>query len=368
MNNDVFSPAFGNRPSQLVGRNEIIEAIVKGLESNPGSKERAVVITGQRGLGKTVLLWEIADRARKMRFAVANPTAVREGSTMRIVEKLQMDAGKHLRKSRRRLTGGNVGALGFSAGVTFAQASDSVITPEGQLDNLVQELNISNIGALLLVDELRGNSSEVRRLVDTYQELVDEGANIAIVLAGLPGSVSATLNDHVLTFLNRAFKITLSPLRIGDVDAYFKEAFETCRINIDGKTRRQAAEATQGSPYLMQLIGHFIVAYAKDNAMDESSLDDVLRSAEESFENDVCQTMLAALSRKDVEYLRAMAHIAVDSPCSTAEIAQMLGISAGYGQQYRKRLIDAGVIRPSHHGYVTFDVPYLGNYLLKSTS
>ena len=76
MYDEVFSPSFGNRPSFLVGREQLLDQLEQGLQSRPGSRERAVVILGQRGSGKTVLLWELADRMRKQGFAVANPTIV----------------------------------------------------------------------------------------------------------------------------------------------------------------------------------------------------------------------------------------------------------------------------------------------------
>lgn len=65
MHDEVFSPSFGNRPSFLVGRDQLLVQLEQGLQSQPGSRERAVVILGQRGSGKTVLLWELADRMRK---------------------------------------------------------------------------------------------------------------------------------------------------------------------------------------------------------------------------------------------------------------------------------------------------------------
>lgn len=73
MYDEVFSPSFGNRPSFLVGREQLLDQLEQGLQSRPGSRERAVVVLGQRGSGKTVLLWELADRMRKQGFAVANP-------------------------------------------------------------------------------------------------------------------------------------------------------------------------------------------------------------------------------------------------------------------------------------------------------
>ena len=83
-----------------------------------------------------------------------------------------------------------------------------------------------------------------------WQELVGEGLNVALVMAGLPGAVSATLNDRVLTFLNRARKVTLEPLSVGDVDAYYQRAFEELDLDIPGDLRLDAARATQGSPYM----------------------------------------------------------------------------------------------------------------------
>ena len=47
------------------------------LEQEPGNRDRAMLMLGQRGSGKTVLLWELADRARKLGFVVATPTVLR---------------------------------------------------------------------------------------------------------------------------------------------------------------------------------------------------------------------------------------------------------------------------------------------------
>ncbi|WP_322151785.1 hypothetical protein [Paratractidigestivibacter sp.] len=52
----IFSPAFGNRPTYLVGRELVLDGLIAGLDSVPGSKERSTVLLGQRGSGKTVLL------------------------------------------------------------------------------------------------------------------------------------------------------------------------------------------------------------------------------------------------------------------------------------------------------------------------
>lgn len=116
MHDEVFSPSFGNRPSFLVGRDQLLAQLELGLRSRPGSRERAVVILGQRGSGKTVLLWELADRMRKQGFAVASPTIVSDGMLERILEKLEDDCQLSA-DGKLHLAGGSVGALGFSAGI-----------------------------------------------------------------------------------------------------------------------------------------------------------------------------------------------------------------------------------------------------------
>lgn len=124
MYDEVFSPSFGNRPSFLVGRSQLLSQLEQGLQSRPGSRERTVVVLGQRGSGKTVLLWELADRMRKQGFAVASPTIVADGMLERILEKLEDDCQLYA-GGKLHLAGGSVGALGFSAGIQLERGGGS---------------------------------------------------------------------------------------------------------------------------------------------------------------------------------------------------------------------------------------------------
>ena len=49
MKDTYFVPAFGNRPRNLVGREEILQIFQDNLQSLPGSRERSTLILGQRG-------------------------------------------------------------------------------------------------------------------------------------------------------------------------------------------------------------------------------------------------------------------------------------------------------------------------------
>ncbi|MDF1521880.1 MAG: ATP-binding protein [Trueperaceae bacterium] len=60
-----FSPGAGTRPPELVGRDAILEqAEILLARLHEGRPERSMLLTGLRGVGKTVLLNEIEHRAR----------------------------------------------------------------------------------------------------------------------------------------------------------------------------------------------------------------------------------------------------------------------------------------------------------------
>ncbi len=232
-----------------------------------------------------------------------------------------------------------------------------------KLTQLARKLTEQGHGILILIDELQANSPEIRQLVTAYQELVGERLNVALVMAGLPGAVCATLNDRVLTFLNRARKVTLDPLSVGDVDAYYQRAFEELGLDIPSDLRLRAAHATQGSPYMLQLIGYNIATRCKvGERVAQEQIDGAIEASKVDFENDVCETTLAALSDQDVAFLAAMTDDK-DGASRISDIAERMSVTPDYAQKYRRRLIDAGVIEQARRGYVRFAVPYMADYL-----
>lgn len=317
---------------------------------------------GQCGYDKTVMLLELAERAKKRGFVVASPTSVREGLVERVVEKLQDDGAEELGSRRVRLSGDSVGALCFSVSLQFSD-NEKGKSAEYKLAKICRGLTKQKLGTLILIDELHGNSSEVRRLVGTYQEMVGEKLDVAMVPAGLPSSISGTLNDRVLTFLNRARKVTLSLLETGDIDAFYRKALKASGIEIPQELRKRAAAATCGSPYLMQLVGHYLVAYADDDKVDEALFEEAMQSARQEYESDIYGATLNGLSQTDKKYLRTMTEL--DGTCRTSEVAERIGVSVDYGQRYRRRLLGAGAIEAPAPGTVRFTVPYLKNYLLR---
>ena len=75
-----FSPAFGNRPSYLVGRDQLLDRLLYGFVfDSPDRADRSVVVLGQRGSGKTSFTVELAELGDEHGYVVAAPTVASEG-------------------------------------------------------------------------------------------------------------------------------------------------------------------------------------------------------------------------------------------------------------------------------------------------
>ena len=362
MKDSIFAPSFGNRPRIMVGRDEELSYFKAALNSPAGSRDRAALILGQRGYGKTVMLLEMAEIARRNGFVVASPTIVSTDLQRRIIEKLYDDGSKYLHQDKRELSGGNVSVIGFGLGFQTDKSGGMEKSYEYRLIEVCRRLTEKGKGVLILVDEVQANSESLKSLIAVYQEMVGEGLNVAIVMAGLPGAVSTTLNEHVLTFLNRARKIDLGPLNERVISDYYRKVFKELGISLDVSKYDELAGFTEGSPYLMQLAGHYITIYSDDSGqIDKNMYEKALNDAKTDFITDICETTLNTLSDRDIEFLKSMTQDIETSRVS--DIAERMEVSAAYAQRYKKRLIDSGVIKQIKRGEVCFCIAYLKDYL-----
>jgi hypothetical protein len=202
----------------------------------------------------------------------------------------------------------------------------------------------------------------MREFAATYQHLVGEKKNIAIAMAGLPSSISGVLNDDVLTFLNRAYKAELGPLPLGEIGVYYASVFNELKKKISAPLLHEAVGATRGYPYLLQLIGYYLLSYtgAKTDITDETVMLAIGSAKHDLIEN-IYRPALKPLSRKDIDFLTAMS--ADDEYSAISEVQRRMGATTATVQQYRSRLIEAGVIAPIRRGELTYTIPYMNEYL-----
>lgn len=361
----IFRPSFGNRPDNLIGREPALQILSQCFDSYPGMRERAVLLTGQRGMGKTALLLEASDLAGSKGFVVVRTTC---GVTMlnNILDGLQRAGNELLAQKKPPIKGFSAGALGFSFGLTFTDEVRDLYGFKAKLDMICERLEEKDLGVAILVDEVRPNSEAMRQLATTYQELSGDGRNLAVVMAGLPAIVSALLEEETLTFLNRATKIKLGAISESSVRQYYSGAFRRARRNIDTSTLWNAAAATEGFPYLLQLIGYYSVSLTDEGAqITPEVLDEVLQLARADMNENVFLPMVRPLSRMDIAFLEAMAQD--EGASRVSDIQRRLGVSQGSVQSYRKRLIEAGVVLSPRRGELSFVVPMLADYLKQNT-
>ena len=186
-------------------------------------------------------------------------------------------------------------------------------------------------------------------------------------MAGLPHAVSGVLNDNVLTFLNRATKVELGLISTNLIRAYYEKAFRLIGIVASDEILDRAALATRGFPYLMQLIGYYIIQYTlQGETVTDAIMDKVEKAAMSDMDDNVFKPILNPLSDNDRIFLSALARCG--GSVSTAKLQAALGKEGPSIQPYRKRLIEAGVIEAPRRGELVFAVPYLADYLLKHPS
>ena len=78
------------------------------------------------------------------------------------------------------------------------------------------------------------------------------------------------------------------------------------------------------------------------------------------------ETTYRELSDKDIEFLLAM--LPDSGPSRTSEIAKRMGVASNYASQYKRRLLEDGVIGERGRGLVGFDIPAFREFLSEKVS
>lgn len=306
----LFFPAFGYRPMQLIGREQAIGDLLDALASKPASRIRTLLVTGHKGMGKTALLREMADWAEAQGCIVLQTAPVEDVHA----EALQLGMGKPL---------------------------------------------------FITVDDVQYSTSGLRALVNAYLRLGRQGKQVVLALAGRPRALETALADSVLAPLAHGHRIRLEPLPLGKVQTAYSKAFVRCGVHVDAGVAEQAAAATHGHPFLLQLLGAHLLdaAHANDAApLSHAALQQAISAAKADLPQCLYAPMLAGLSPHDMAFLHAMA-VDGDAGSRIRDLRQRLDVADNYLQPYRTRLLRAGVITSPQRGRLAFALPYLGEYL-----
>ena len=362
-----FRATFGVSPPFLAGRDAVLSEFSGALRDGPGASGRAMLFTGPRGSGKTVLLNAVEDRARTRGWLVISETAT-AGFVGRLTRqhlpRLLRDFDPAAFRSR-------LSALSLPMGLGSASwdTLDAHIADVGLRDQialLTDLLAPHETGLLITLDEIhRDATAELREFATTAQHTFREERQLAFVAAGLASAVSDVLNDDVLTFLRRADRHSLTAVRPADARLALEQPITAAGRTVSDEALAVMVDGAEGYPFLIQLIGERAWRARPDEpAISVDDAHEGVRTGRERLGVLVHAPAVAGLSEVDRAFLLAMT--VDDGPSRMGDVQARLGVDVNYASQYRLRLIDAELIEPAGRGFVRFALPYLRDYLRDS--
>lgn len=363
MDANPFTPGFGHSPAILAGRNLALDEFDDALTGDR-PEQRALLIAGSRGIGKTVLLAEFDARAAdagwvRLGLHTASPSLTDELRAAAVARLRDLDP----QATTSRITG--AGASGFSASRDVVDRYGDAEPLSDVLGRLARLSGDRRVGVMISLDEVQSvDPSQLYEVSQQVQDMARHRQNVLFVAAGIRPGVEALLDHDKTTFLRRAHRVDLARVDVGDAaEAIRRTVAETSR-SITPDAAVLAAEISQGYPYLIQLVGAKAWRSSGDaGTIEREDVRGVTPEVIAEMIRNVHGPSLRNLAPRKLDYLRAM--LPDDGPANVGDIARRLGIDPRNQSTYRERLIGDDLIEPAGRGYVRFALPYLREALLE---
>jgi DNA-binding CsgD family transcriptional regulator len=381
--NNPFAPGAGTPPPELAGREQIIEdATVALVRVKNGRSAKSQMLLGLRGVGKTVLLNEIAKIGEAEGYrtiTLESPENERLADMLvhplrSVLNRLSaMAASKAL--AMRALRGLQSFASTFK--VKLSEVEISVAEPgtadSGRLDNDLPEL-------LLLVSEAaQAAGTPVAILLDEVQYLTSEDLSALIVSvhkigqrqlplivfgAGLPQL--AAMAGEARSYAERLFDYPpVGALEAPDAERAIREPIRSEGADIDSHALSAIVAQTQGYPYFLQEWGSKAWAAAENSPITEADVTRATTEALRTLDQGFFRVRMDRMTPREKEYMRAMAELGA-GPHRSGDIAELLGVKVTTISPLRSGLIGKGMIYSPQHGDTAFTVPMFDEFMKRS--
>lgn len=354
-----FTPSFGEIPAHLAGRKQIVADVVRAFQSPKRRPELTTILSGARGTGKTTLLSLLSDRAAAQGWIVASVT-----SMPGMLEDIEIRTRRTARHLVDAPSSTHVASVGMPQliDIQFDVQEPATSNWRARMDEILDVIETYGAGLLITVDELDANLDEMIQLAAVYQHFVRENRRVALLMAGLPSEVSSLLNDKTVSFLRRAQIVQLGRIDDFEIEEALAKTIVEAGRTVGPSALSIAVEAVDGFPFMLQLVGYR--AWDARKADDEISAEDFLFAvdvARKEMSSRILGATYKDLSLSDIRFVEAMANDETDS--AIADLKERLGWSSSQVAQYRRRLLEAGVIGERRRGVVGFDIPYFREYV-----
>lgn len=345
-----------------------------------------MIITGLRGVGKTVLLNEFRSRAMangwvvvelevnkhddsefRRRIAVEVRRALLDLSPReRRGERLNL-ASRVLRSFTMTIDpdGRLVVGLDGAAESGRADAHDLSLDLPDLLLALGEAAQEAGKGVVFLVDEIQFLSqAQLEAMIMAIHKTVQRALPITLVGAGLPQI--AELAGEAKSYSERLFKFPrIDVLNPADSALALVEPARDEGVVFDDEAVHLAREVTGGYPYFVQELGSAIWPVATAMRVHEDDVRTAQVAYEEKLDSSFFRVRVDRTTELERSYLRAMAELGPE-PQSAADVAALLNRTSQQCGPTRSQLIEKGLLFTPSHGYAAFTVPHFDRFMKRA--
>jgi len=343
-----------------------------------------MIITGLRGVGKTVLLGEFREKAEAAAWVAVEAEITKHADFGVRFAQLARRALLHVApkarwKDRARRAAGILKSftLTFSSEGALTAALDvepvAGVADSGELAEDLSDLFVAlgeaardhDTGVVFLLDEIQYLSPrQLEALIAALHKTVQRALPVTLVGAGLPQI--PRLAGEAKSYAERLFKFP----RIGSLER--QQAVEALvgPAQVLGTDFTDAAadaivDYTEGYPYFLQEYGRTVWDEAESSPVTTEIVEAVRPLVEAKLDDSFFRVRAERTTRFEIRYLRAMAELGAQ-PQTASDVARSLGRTSDQLGPTRSRLIDKGLLYTPGYGLAAFTVPQFDRYLLRA--
>jgi hypothetical protein len=385
-----YAPGAGQRPPELAGRDRELQQFDVTLERvAAGRPERSLVLSGLRGVGKTVLLNALRSHAVQ-RYWGTGKFEARSDQGIRLPLAQAMHAAVREMAHRHR----NPAAVDAVAGTikSFALRTElqhrksvrwhpptDIAATRGRADSGDLELDLVEllgdvaglatdvgVGIALFIDEMQDVSAEeLAALCGACHETSQQAAPLVVVGAGLPHLPVALSTSK--SYAERLFRyVSIDRLTRDAADQALRVPASTEGVDFEPTALDALYELTGGYPYFVQAFGKVTWDTAPRSPIRAEDVREAAPQAETELAIGFFGARYDRATPAERDYMRAMADLGADGsnlPVLTSDVASLLGRRPQSLSPARDGLIKKGLVYAAERGTVSFTVPQFGTYL-----
>jgi hypothetical protein len=382
-----YTPNAGARPQAVVGRDDQLasfEVLLARLQR--GRTEQSMIITGLRGVGKTVLLGQFRAKALQANWVVVELEASKHDD-LAFRRALGMNLRTALYQLSPRATWGQRLQRAASALRSFTvsvdqqgswSASIDIDPVEGLADHGDLALDLVDVlttlgeaaqshtrGVVLLIDEIQFLSrTQLEALITAMHKSVQRELPITMVGAGLPQI--AQLVGEAKSYAERLFKFpVIGTLSDSDArEALLRPAADE-GVTFTDRALTIAVEVTGGYPYFLQELGYAVWGVTSGESIGGVDVERAVPIYESKLDSSFFRVRLDRTTALQRAYLRAMAQLG-PQPQRASDVAELMGRTSPQIAPTRAELVSMGLLYTPEHGYASFTVPHFDRFMLRA--